>query len=395
MPKRHSYSIVIWGLLLASSALAQPMDSIYTTGINTNKVLMQEVEGLNDEAQDKAMLGFSFYHIPWVASPASTTARDGLGPLYNANTCIACHPNNGVGSVYEDRGNISPAYILKLSIESNGSMAHESELKYNGFIAPSAYGGQISTQGISAVLYEAKPRLVYVDKEIAYPDGTKVQLSQPRTETERMIGDLQYGALSEGTIISPRLAPALIGLGLLELLSDAQILANEDRDDSNGDGISGKANRVYSPSYDDFRVGRYTSKASVASVLDQTAMAGHEDMGLTREDLPQHRLEAIAFYLQNLKVPKSIIRQKEGEKLFTSLSCIHCHRPAFTLDNGYVIRPFSDMLLHDMGEGLSDGRSEFDASQREWRTAPLWGIGKSSLTLGKRQIIYMMGEPKA
>ncbi|MDQ7061261.1 MAG: di-heme oxidoredictase family protein [Sulfurimonas sp.] len=182
-------------------------------------------------------------------------------------------------------------------------------------------------------------------------------------------------------------------------MTDAQILKNQDIKDLNKDGISGKANIVYSHLHKDFRVGRFTYKASSPSILHQTASAASTDMSLTSVlfpnenctkkqkeclespkgdtfDIPIKRLEAISFYLQNLEIPPSIITQKRGEALFLKIGCVKCHRPFFELDDGSKVRAFSDILLHDVGEGLSDGRSEFRATPREWRTAPLWGIAK-------------------
>ena len=402
------------GLFASSSypSVQDTFDNKYTTTVQNKKVFMQQVSGLNYEEQDKAILGFSFYRIPWVEAPAATTARDGLGPLFNANTCISCHPNNAVGSVYNDKGQISRAYVMRLSVPSDGSAVHQKLEKYNGFVPEPNYGGQVSVNGVHNVPFEAKSLIIYETKEVMYPDGEVITLSKPKRGHADSIIELNYGKLHNKTTISKRLPPAFVGLGLLEQVTDAQILANEDINDSNSDGISGKANIVYSPEYEDFRVGRYTWKASAPTVLHQAAGAAYNDMSLsnplfakenctskqkvcldapkgdsrraaTSFDLPMPRLEAIAFYLKNLKVPKSIVTEKEGENSFAQIGCVQCHSPSFTLTSGYVIKPFTDMLLHDMGEGLSDGRTEFKAEENEWRTAPLWGIGKYALAIGK------------
>jgi len=214
------------------------------------------------------------------------------------------------------------------------------------------------------------------------------------------VTDLQYGALSEDVIISQRVAPALVGLGLLEQISDAQLLAHEDIDDKNQDGISGKANRVYSLETSKIELGRYTWKASVPSIKHQVAGAMSQDMGLTSPlfpeercsksqkvcldspkgkdmfDVPMKRLDAVSFYLKRLKLPqtKQNTVYKNGLKIFKQLSCASCHIPTFTLTDGKNIHPFSDLLLHDMGKDLADGRVEFQATGSEFRTPPLWGI---------------------
>jgi len=394
------------GLFAVSDNTQKTLDKKYTTNIKTKKVFQQQIRGLNDEEQDIFMLGRSFFTIPWVEAPSATTARDGLGPLFSANTCVNCHPNNAIGSVYNKKNQVSRNYISRVSIPSNGSIEHQKMLKYNGFVQEPIYGNQISINGVAGVPYEAKPIIKYENISVSYDDGEVIILQKPLQGVENQLKDLQYGKMDKNANISNRLAPALVGLGLIEQISDAQILKNEDINDKNNDGISGKANRVYNIQSDSYTtIGRYTWKGSAPSVIHQSAAAASNDMSLTNKffpkenctdvqvdchkapkgenvmekkvfDLPMQRLEAIAFYLKNLKIPKSTITEEEGEKLFANIGCVDCHIPSFKGDNGYQIKPFTDFLLHDMGEALSDGRSEFDADANEWKTAPLWGIGK-------------------
>jgi len=428
MQKKLNYSFLLSTVVFATALLSnettqEKLDKIYTTTNSSKNIFSQQISGLNDEQIDKFIEGKSFYRIPWVEAPSATTARDGLGPLFNANTCISCHPKNGKGSLYNENGSISRSYILRVSIPSNGSKQHQDMLKYNGFVSEETYGSQISINGSQNVPFEAKPLIAYKDIKVTYPDGKTVTLKQPLHGVENQLTHLNYGKMNEKVSLSSRLAPALLGLGLLEQLSDEQILANEDIEDKNNDGISGKANIVYSPSEKTFKVGRYTYKASAPSVIHQSAAAAHNDMSLTTPlfpnenctssqenclkaprgdtlragtpfDLPMHRLESIAFYLNNLKIPKSTITELEGEKLFAQIGCVKCHIPSYTLSSGYEIKPFTDMLLHDMGEGLSDGRVEFKANKNEWRTAPLWGIGKHKLTLKKEPELLHDGRAK-
>jgi CxxC motif-containing protein (DUF1111 family) len=411
------------GLFAVSESAQKQFDKKYTTSTNTNKVFMKQISGLSDEEQDTFMLGKSFFTIPWVEAPAATTARDGLGPLFNSNTCANCHPRNAIGSVYNKNNNISRNYVTRLSIPSNGSFEHKEMLKYSGFIEEPTYGEQISINGVQGVPYEAKSIIKYQNSTITYPDGEKTILSKPLQGVEYQLKELQYGKLDKNVSITNRLAPALIGLGLIEKLTDKQILENEDINDDDNDGISGKANIVYSIKHKDFRVGRYTKKASAPSVVHQSAAAAFNDMSLSnlyfqREnctssqekclnapkgddiggektfDLPIQRLDAIAFYLKSLKIPKSIINEKKGEALFSDIGCVKCHIPSFSLSNGEKIKPFSDLLLHDMGKELSDGRIEFKAGINEWRTPPLWGIGKYKLATGKSPELLHDGRAK-
>lgn len=190
-------------------------------------------------------------------------------------------------------------------------------------------------------------------------------------------------------------------MALIDLIDEKEILKNQDIDDKNGDGISGKANFVYSPISKKYELGRYTHKASVAKLKEQVAFAASNDIGLTTTiepnkkctsfqkecleaskakeiiDLPDERLEAITYYLRNLKTysaNKNRNEYKEGFAIFEAISCSKCHISSFTTKLGFEISPFSDFLLHDMGEDLADGRVEFEANEKEWRTAPLWGI---------------------
>ncbi len=411
------------GLFAFSNSIQKENDKKYTTLVKNKKAFMQSISGLDNDEQDRFMLGRSFFVIPWVEAPSATTARDGLGPLFSSNACINCHPRNGIGSLYNKKNNISRNYVTRLSIPSNGSKKHQDMVKYKGFVEEPIYGEQISINGVGGVPYEAKPVLKYKDVTITYPDGKQVILKQPLHGVENQLKDLQYGVMDKEVRISNRMAPALIGLGLLEQLSDKQILENEDIEDVNNDGISGKANIVYDALDENFKVGRYTWKASSPTVLHQSAAAASNDMGLTSElfpnenctssqedclkapkgddvggektfDLPIQRVDAIAFYLKSLKIPKSKISQKKGEELFSAIGCVKCHTPSFTLENGYKIKPFSDLLLHDMGEELSDGRTEFKAEPQEWRTAPLWGIGKYKIVSKKDPVFLHDGRAK-
>jgi len=367
---------------------------------SSKKAFTKPYSNLSNTDIDTLMLGKSFFKIPWILAPGATTARDGLGPLYNANTCISCHPNNAVGSVYNKK-NISRSMVVRLSLPN--SKENTIYVK-NGFTPEPNYGAQLAINGTHSVPYEGKLHISYNNKYITYDDGQSVVLKQP---TYTLV-DLNYGPLHKDTIISVRKAPALIGLGLLEQISKEEILKNEDINDENKDGISGVANYVYSIKNKAFTLGRYTYKASAPSVTHQIAAAFVNDMGLTstyfpndnctqtqeaclsapkamhKIDVPTLRLEAISFYLEHLKVPYVKKTNPQGKRIFNSLGCTSCHLPSLTTASGEIIKPFTDLLLHDMGEGLSDGRSEFKASGREWRTAPLWGINSLQKAIGKK-----------
>ncbi len=367
----------------------------YFHNASSKMAFSQEISNLSNAEIDIFYLGKSVFKTPWITAPSITTARDGLGPLFSANTCRNCHPNNGAGVALGKNGLMSRSLLLRLSHrESNKTEL----IKKIGFQPDSTYGAQLSTGGSLNVPFEGTPVVSYEKIVAKYPDGTSYELRKP----SYVIKNLNYGDLDKETVIAPRIGSALVGLGLLERIGEEDILKHQDIDDKNNDGISGKANYAFDPETNTTKLGRFTWKASATSVKHQSAAAAHNDMGLSNPlfplhncspvqkeclkeanlaehemDLPMYRLDAVAFYLRNLAIPKQREMGKniEGEKLFKSLNCASCHVPTFTTADGIKISPYSDLLLHDMGEDLADGRSEFLATGKEWRTPPMWGIG--------------------
>lgn len=367
----------------------------YISNVKNNKLLLNSINGLNDDEYDKFMLGRSFFSIPWVKAPSITTARDGLGPLFNANSCISCHPNNGRGILFSSDNIASRSIVARLSIKSNNSLEHKKILNEKGYIPEPIYGNQLAINGIFGVDFEGKINIDFEEKEIIFPDGEKQILLKPKYSLK----ELNYGDLHKDSIVSYRMAQTLNGMGLIDLISNEDILANEDLEDKNGDGIRGKANWVYSNITKKIELGKYTWKASVAFLKEQVAFAASNDIGLTTTifkdenctkfqkacneapkakdiDLPDNRLDAITYYLKHLKSysAKKTKEYEEGLAIFDSISCSKCHISSFKTKLGFDIYPYSDFLLHDMGEELADGRVEFLANEQEWRTAPLWGL---------------------
>lgn len=352
-------------------------------------------DGMDNTATDRFVLGRSFFHIPWVQAPSATTARDGLGPLFSANTCVNCHTRNGAGVAVDAAGRMQRSLLLRLAKDVGGDPV---------------YGVQLSMNGTHDTPYEGVSRVTYSEKPGRYPDGTPYTLRAPVYS----VTQLQYGPLDPGTLLSPRIAPALIGMGLIEAIPEAAILAAVDVEDADNDGISGKANRVLDPDRNITVAGRFTWKAAAPSIRFQSANAASNDMGLTsplfpREtctpvqtaclkapkgrhayDLPGQRLDAIAYYVTHLKVPKPRPGAEDAaaKKLFARLSCDRCHTPSFTTQKGRKIAPFSDFLLHDMGPALADGAMDHGAEGSEWRTAPLWGIGLYQTVSGEANYLH-------
>ncbi|MDG6882716.1 Predicted thiol oxidoreductase [Phocoenobacter uteri] len=369
--------------------------------------LKHTVGGLTYDEEDLFTIGRSFFSIPWVAAPSATTARDGLGPLFSANTCASCHGKRNFGRIKDEDGNINRALAFKFI---DVSKHYDFNKTFKAQHVDPVYGGQLSINGNSNAPFEAKPVIEFEYKTDYFDDGTKVTLQKPIPSLK----ELNYGSLAPQTYISLRMSPMLAGMGLIEALTDEQIIANEDPDDKDNDGISGRVNWVYHPYTHQKMVGRFGLKAQASSLAMQTADAAAHDMGLTNRffpkehcmqtqteclnapvgrpspegllDLPDLRLKGIAFYVAHLKAPKPLPKDQfiKGRKLFNDLGCSSCHKENWTTPSGTEFSPFSDLLVHDMGEGLADKRNEFMAIGSEWRTQPLWGLGiklKAKLSL--------------
>ncbi|MBN2739797.1 MAG: c-type cytochrome [Rhodobacteraceae bacterium] len=354
----------------------------------------------DDVTMDQRMLGRSFFSIPWIAAPAATTARDGLGPFFNANTCANCHQENGSAPTIDTNGQPLRALLFKLARPS----AHDARMVTDTPESPDHarmldphYGGQIASNATGLAAPEARPRLETRQIAFRYGDGAEVMLERFTPK----LGDLAYGPLAEDTMIFTRQPPALAGLGLIAVVPDAEILAWEDPEDRDGNGISGRANRMT-----DGAIGRFGWKAAEPTLSSQIANAAAVDMGLTNSrypvelcqpdqtacieatrgrpspqgllDLPDTRLAAIETYLEGFKAPqpkKLSASAARGANLFATTGCTACHRPVLNTADGREIRPLSDYLLHDMGADLADGVREHMAGPSEFRTAPLWGLG--------------------
>ncbi len=352
--------------------------------------------------------GNSLFNQNWVTAPASTTARDGLGPLFNARSCSGCHFRDGRGRPPNVTGETSHGLLLRLS--QGNTLA--------GDIIPDVYyGSQLQDQSILGVPTEGSFSITYEAIVGAFTDGREYELLQPRYE----ISDLTQGPMS-ATHISPRVANHMVGMGLLEAIDEATLLSLADPDDRDHDGISGEVNYVYDVETGKYRAGRFGWKANQPSVRQQVASAFAGDLGITSElfpvqncppsidcdDLPdggrpeisRETLEKVVLYSSTLAVPgrrdweeQPVLR---GRDLFGELGCQTCHRSQLTTGahpsipelSGQTIRPYTDLLLHDMGDGLADGFSEFRADGREWRTPPLWGIGLFAIVNGHTRYLH-------
>ncbi len=374
-------------------------------------------------------IGNAIFRRQWVTAPSSTKSADGLGPLYNARACQRCHLKDGrghppaVGS--SDYNAVS--MLMRLSIPPQTEAERESLASGRASVIPEpTYGGQLQDIAIPGLKAEGRITIIYTEETAKLAGGETVSLRRPAYK----ITDLGYGPMHPDVMMSPRVAQPMIGLGLLESVPEAAILALADPDDKDGDGISGKPNRVWSIEKKALQLGRLGWKAGQPTIMQQAADAAVHDIGIGSylfpnaagdcmaketvclaapgggpakapgEELPKTLLNLVAFYSRNLAVPARRDPQDPkvlgGRALFHSTGCASCHHPTFTTGANppdphlahQKIWPYTDLLLHDMGEGLADHRPEARADGREWRTAPLWGIGLTKTVSGHTYFLH-------
>ncbi len=375
---------------------------------------------LRFDEEEKFKLGNALFRKLWVSSPSSTQASDGLGPLFNARACQSCHLKDGRGHPPEGSDDATSMF-LRLARPARTDTEREAIADYRKLNFPDAvYGEQLQDLAVPGLDAEGKMQISYQEMPVTLADGEVVHLRKPTYS----VAGLRYGALEGDVTVSPRIAPPMIGMGLIEAIHEADILARADPEDSDGDGISGKAALVRDHRTGVLRIGRFGFKAQNASVRDQSSSAFAGDLGLSTPDDPfdhgdctkaqakclmlptgvQQRLgpveapdpvlELVTFYSENLAVPARRDTGDpmvlKGKQLFYQAGCVSCHAPKFVTrrDAGnkahafQLIWPYSDFLLHDMGEGLADGQAVGVADGREWRTQPLWGIGLTETVNG-------------
>jgi CxxC motif-containing protein (DUF1111 family) len=375
--------------------VADDTTNLYLLGKNA---FMMPIANLSEHLEDDFYTGNSFFNQIWVSFGNSTQARDGLGPLFNHKSCSGCHPRDGRGDL--------DTIVMRASIGQN-----DQQLPLFDHI----YGGQLQTFAITKELEEINMQIDYVPIEINYNDGSKKKLTRPKYQI-----NWQLGEPIENQLISARIPPQMIGLGLLESIPETRLQRLADPEDLDQDGISGTISMVFDLGA--WRIGRFGWKAEKSSVRSQVAQAFHEDIGITSSlhpfqncgenhveclaiemgdvmEISDDLLNKVVLYSTMLAVPISRSMEKsqrvKGEELFKKLACSACHVPKhITQNNQYLelnhkeIWPYTDLLLHDMGEDLSDQRPIFKIKANEWRTPPLWGIGRLKEINGHMKLMH-------
>lgn len=380
---------------------------------------------LDDAERARFAVGNSFFRRNWVEAPSSTQARDGLGPHFIARSCGGCHVQDGRGApptVHGGRHEPPVALLMRLSVPGRG--------EHGGVLPEPTYGDQLNNQAIPGVAPEGQVQIRLTPLRGRFADGIPFELNQPHYR----LTALAYGPLRPEVLVSPRVAPQIPGVGLLEAVAEAEILRNAAEQAAAPGPIKGRPNRVWDAFAGEMRIGRFGWKANVATVAHQTAGAFLGDIGITSSKNPQQACTAVqkdclaaphggkpegsdagpeiddrtlgdvVFYQATL-APAARRQARDpqvlrGQVLFQQAQCAGCHRPSYVTGEppfpalsspkvvGQRIWPYTDLLLHDMGPALADGRPDFDANGRQWKTPPLWGVGLIRDVNGHQRLLH-------
>jgi CxxC motif-containing protein (DUF1111 family) len=326
------------------------------------------LDTLDKKALARVKAGYSLFSKPWVQAPSSTFIRDGLGPQFNATSCISCHSAMGRGAPPGVLHKNDPSLIFKV-------LPHK-----DNTIIESIFGAQISPNAIQGVKTEAS---ISKNNDFNY-----------------VLKHSSYGPLEQEFYLSPRISPHLAGLGIIEKIKESELIIN-----SNNGGIINYLK--------DGSIGKFGWKADHSRLESQIAAAFRNDMGITNHLFPtescsnsqtkcltqlsgnnhegveisKKHLSFVVELIQSIKPPKRIFFKNisAGKKIFKEIGCTSCHRSEYIVD-GLIYSPYSDFLLHDMGDFLADKSNNKNA--RLWKTPPLWGIGSMRKVNGHTRLLH-------
>ena len=393
------FAAVVFGCAAASQDLG--------TGNTSRAAFVQPLAFIDGEALTNFRFGADLFRQPWFEE---TGRFGGLGPLSNRFSCAGCHIENGRGETSTGETSFMRSALVRLSVP--GALP-------NGAPLPEpTYGDQLQPTGIYGVPGEGQASTRWLQWDETLADGTRISLRKP----ELVLSLLRYGPVADGTMTSVRMSPPVFGLGLLAAVPDKDIVALADPDDRNHDGVRGRVNHVWNSETSRAEVGRFGLKANQPTLRQQVASALIGDMGLTSSLFKEQNctakeeaclrtasgryleasdddLKSLVGYMEAVAPPLRRAGDRastQGEQLFRQIGCASCHVPSLTTGAdgplrhaaNRAIHPYTDLLLHDMGEGLADGRPDFEASGRDWRTAPLWGIGLAGTVLDKPTYLH-------
>ena len=356
-----------------------------TVDDRTREAFIHPAPGLTADQQNAFTLGTSAFLFHW---PPPV-----LGPLFNADGCGDCHAGNGRGLSQIGNGALQSQALIRVSLVDGAPGA-----------MPEVPGGDAPVAGIGLQLHDHAsgdvPEVVvtqtWIEHAETYGDGEVVMLRAPSLIVARLDGS----SFGPDVRMSYRQSLGVFGLGLLEAVPEAALRALADPDDEDGDGISGRVNLVWDLEQQATTVGRFGHKATVPTLRQQVAQAFAGDIGLSNKllpatlgdnDLADGQFDETVVFVSVLGVPVAAPQNaaaRAGRQRFRDFGCAACHVPTLVTGDAALpalahqtIHPYTDLLLHDVGDGLTDARRDFTAEGVEWRTAPLWGIGLVQVVL--------------
>ncbi len=391
---------------MAAEDLTPALGGETTVEVSSERAFRSIAANATGMSRARFTFGQQLFNTVWEAAPGSQPTTDGLGPVFNRSACADCHVNNGRGRPPESVGAPMESMLVRISLYAEGPNGEPKGVP--------GYGDQLQDRSVADIPAEGRAILDWEEVPGEYGDGVSYSLRRPIVS----FADLAFGDLPGDVRTSVRVANPLIGLGLLEAIPEESLVAMADPEDDDGDGISGRVNRVWDVENQRQSVGRFGWKANQPSLRQQNAGAAIGDMGLTTPVFPDDNcadgqtacaelaaavadspefmasfFDPLVKYTQLVGVPRQRDADEEpvrnGAKLFASIGCNGCHKTSLKTGESELaelanqtIHPFTDLLLHDLGPGLADHRHDFLANGREWRTAPLWGIGLTQTVNG-------------
>ena len=375
--------VAAYVLILLVSACALPASSLEETAQLGRTPFINPRDPpayaqLNSSSAAAFELGHEVFNTHWVAAgTVGATRRDGVGPLFNAAACDACHNEGARGRGPLGDGPVPAQLVIQLGQRPLDTSAAD--------IGDAHYGHVLNTAAIDGLLPEATARLQYTERVGHYSDGAQWTLRVPHYQ----IDNLRYGPLAADTVIKPRISPPLFGVGLLEAVPVQALQAR------------GHANAI----------GRFGWQGNSTSIRDQTTKAFAREMGLTSAEIPhddcttvqadcltqasggtpevsEELLSALIEFQNWLAVPVATSGAHLDQpqlQMFKHLGCEDCHRATLPVALAHaqasaVIHPFTDLRLHDMGPALADVDAAGNRVPSKWRTPPLWGLGYNTRT---------------
>ncbi|TAH41615.1 MAG: c-type cytochrome [Bacteroidetes bacterium] len=390
-----------WDEEQSDERLSGGSQTVFSEGVGAFSEAFPTLTGTRLEMHD---LGDAHFEATFVSSPAPLF--QGLGTIFNSNSCFNCHINDGRGKPIL---NTEPLASMLFRVSIPGSGVHGEPLSAPG------YGGQLQDKATFGYSPEAGVTVNWIESTAFFTDGDSIKLREPVWNFVN-----HYTSVPAGMMYSARVAPPLHGMGLLEQIDEYKIRELADVNDLDGDGISGKPNSVWDEKNQRKMLGRFGWKSEAATLDQQVAGAYNEDMGVTsyifrtessfgqvqydnirdEPEVPDSIFNSVVFYVKTLAVParRKVTDPvvKRGKEIFSQASCNKCHIPTirtktdvtFPEASNQLIHPYTDLLLHDMGPGLADQRPAYEASGQEWRTPPLWGIGLTQLVNGHNNYLH-------